>query len=440
MKLQASNFNFEIVLHRLKDLYQVSDDFFEYNINHYLTLNNVNKKQNDFSSPNDFTDVSFEEIKEYVDREEKIKDAAKQFVNDYEKRNISLEEAAILLGVLPSKNQSKVDVFYPYLMNFDGDISSKVEISDLNLKKEANLKIIVSNLVDKMRDGQQFMNENGRMIWSQGYARYLYRGESAFYPKTKASIFRSDGFERIIVLLRQIIFLDLISRLKYIDNWNREFSDIDFGAIAQHYSFDSQYLDISSNPLVSLFFACCKFDERTNTWHPLNNNDFERTDSREKVHEYGGDSRYGILYSCPFSIIGIQSVIDPNFPKISPIGYSPFLRSEFQSAYTLKATNNFDLKQFPYFYKYKFRLTEEICNWIYEKMDKGKNIYPHEYSTEFMNFVNIAKNTTKIPSRIFNGFCEEMFLSKDEITGYLTKHGFQIVEGYEILDDEEMNS
>ena len=44
----------------------------------------------------------------------------------------------------------------------------------------------------------------------------------------------------------------------------------------------------------------------------------------------------------------------------------------------IEAGHPYDLYQDPSFAKYKFRLTKEICEWIYQEMDEGKKVYPKE--------------------------------------------------------------
>lgn len=60
------------------------------------------------------------------------------------------------------------------------------------------------------------------------------------------------------------------------------------------------------------------------------------------------------------------------FNIITPIGYQPFMRCSQQYGYMMLVKDkNYDMMQDPLFDKFKFRLDEELCSWIYEEMDIG---------------------------------------------------------------------
>lgn len=112
------------------------------------------------------------------------------------------------------------------------------------------------------------------------------------------------------------------------------------------------------------------------------NEDFSHRNSRKKQLGLGalGDSKYGILYSATREIIDIRFIAEDDESKtIIPVGYQPFMRCAAQSAYMLLAPDpDYDLYQDTRFEKYKFRLTEEICSWIFEEMQQGKKVYPYD--------------------------------------------------------------
>lgn len=441
-----SPLGFQLNLKHLGLIYNVSNDYFFCNVKRYIDFVSCHGKYiNTFfpKSIDDFSEITFDEIKKIIDKETEFKKKAKLFVQNYDAKKIKVEDAAVLLGVAPSNDTNTTQSFYPFLMDFDCECINKDNSFQLLKEKEKILVMLVGHLVDDMRDGFIAKNQLGKSIWLQGYARKLYRGENAYYPETRASLFRKGNwFNSFISLLKQKTFIDVLKQLEYIKQWNN-YCDVDYKAIAQHYLFDTSYLDVSSDLSVSLFFACCSYDYDKKEWRPLNNSDFEKVDSRNDVFAHGGDSRFGILYCCHSSIIKILSTIDPYFPLIDPVGYFPFLRSEYQSAYTIQTYPDFDLKKFPIFQKLKFRLTEEICNWIFEKMDKGKKIFPNEFSKEFMDFVDKVRATKQFSTRIFENTYDECYknensISKESLRECLSKNGYQIIDGYEILSEKEL--
>ena len=64
-------------------------------------------------------------------------------------------------------------------------------------------------------------------------------------------------------------------------------------------------MDVTSDLLTALFFACCKL-ENDGKWHPLTKDDFEKEDSRVNVKKLGGDSRYAVIYRSPSEITDMK--------------------------------------------------------------------------------------------------------------------------------------
>ena len=72
-------------------------------------------------------------------------------------------------------------------------------------------------------------------------------------------------------------------------------------------------LDFTSDLKTALFFACCKYEN--GKWEPLKRNDFESKRSRPKVSRIGGDSRYGVIYSCLSEIADLERRMQVNDAK-----------------------------------------------------------------------------------------------------------------------------
>ena len=56
--------------------------------------------------------------------------------------------------------------------------------------------------------------------------------------------------------------------------------------LAQHYGLKTQWLDITNDFEVALFFACCKYNKNYNMWSPLTKSDFNRNEN----------TQYGIIF------------------------------------------------------------------------------------------------------------------------------------------------
>lgn len=60
------------------------------------------------------------------------------------------------------------------------------------------------------------------------------------------------------------------------------------------------------------------------------------------------------------------------------IGYQPLMRCHQQSGYIMPMMNAIPLQSDNRFEKVRFLQLEELSNRVYEMMDKGKKIFPHE--------------------------------------------------------------
>ena len=78
---------------------------------------------------------------------------------------------------------------------------------------------------------------------------FYFRGESELFPELRPSVMR-DGFHAA----EGAMLIDLVSRRP--EEFNEVTSALGQWVIAQHYGLRTRFLDISKNPLVSLFHAC----------------------------------------------------------------------------------------------------------------------------------------------------------------------------------------
>lgn len=238
-----------------------------------------------------------------------------------------------------------------------------------------------------------------RALLSQGYVRNFFRGENAFYGQSRPSLFRGlpDDPEqavlhRLLGFLRMYEFSLWLETLDCVRSW--PFGDVFHGAVAQHYGIATNGLDITSDFKVALFFACCTIDADTGAWRPLASEEFSRADARADVARLGGDSRYGMIFCAPADVSMMSRVLDDSRLHLTcptPVGYQPFMRCARQSAYIIEAGQPYDLYLDQTFSKFKFRLTPQLCQWIYREMDRGRAIYPQEGLTDYPDILRDIK-------------------------------------------------
>ncbi|MBH0323402.1 FRG domain-containing protein [Bacillus cereus] len=113
---------------------------------------------------------------------------------------------------------------------------SKRELKDLPIPEE----IIVENLAEYIS------------LFSDGkFTGYLFRGEPTNYPETVSSALREDPFYSFVHMKKEF----------KREVWHKLSPDerTHFSAFSQHHGIPTNLIDITTSPLVSLYFACQKY-------------------------------------------------------------------------------------------------------------------------------------------------------------------------------------
>lgn len=220
---------------------------------------------------------------------------------------------------------------------------------------------------------------------------FFCRGESKIYPSTKSTWDRftpQNERERSVFAFVEDMRLSelsmLFSKLKTVECSKR--SEFNFSAVAQHYGFKTNFLDITNRLRVALFFACC-IKEKDKPWRPLNKHDYIATDS--------ADGRYGVLF--------IQNRFKCGTNLIMPIGYQPFLRCHFQYGYFIPMRSEWDLQDaasgFTILY---FKHDEKFCRYIFDLNEAGRSTYPDNTDSIFIPTVDKIRETTSFSKKAFD--------------------------------------
>lgn len=346
-------------------------------------------------------ELSFCDVEKMLEDEKKDQETI-QFLVDHENLStLKPEELSFIytaLGLSPEKNKRTLN---NWLINFDN--LTDQEIKSIEVSKN-NQKGPVGELVDYYRsgffvdygDGTNFID-----LMRQGRQRYYYRGENAFYGSSKANYFRNftgktdkDRMKAVVRRLQLFKFFRFLENFDICRKW--PYGQILPYAIAQHYGFPTSLMDVTSNLNVALFFACCKYDNDTKKWLPLERNDFEKVDSRKNVADMGGDSRYAVIHRALSEIVDWAYYVENkgiNLTKVMPIGYQPFMRCNYQFGYLIQTNSEYDMYKDLTFEKFRIQLSEKLCKMVYEKMDHGKKIYPNDGLSECEDIIeNIKKS------------------------------------------------
>ena len=423
---------------------------FRHNLERYLHSAEFINACRSPSSIEDVPEISFQDLKQQIEREEYFKGLCNHVLEVYasrEKEGLLAQddynEIAGIMGLCPGHCDWH-ETLFPHLV--DLFVSSDEEGSKIWKSVEENpniVRIMVTTMSDGLRSGQ-IINYFGRYLWSQGYARNYFRGENAYNAQTRPSLFRNIPTEpeqaevhKVIGDLRMIEFSLWLGTLSFVQNW--PYGDVFHGAIAQHYGIPTNGIDITSDLKTALFFACCQYE--AGKWRPLHPHEYNEANSRPNVAKRGGDSRFGMIFCAPADVANMSrtaNISDLRVTGITPIGFQPFMRCSSQSGYMIEAGEPFDLYKDRSFSKFKFRHTSQICEWIFSEMDEGKKVYPLEMFGTCEDIVNTIKSQTSFSQDAFNLTMQHLGL-EDKAEYFLKKlklQGIQIVPSIVICSKE----
>jgi hypothetical protein len=193
----------------------------------------------------------------------------------------------------------------------------------------------------------------------------FYRGESKDHPTCFPSIYRATNsapeiakIEYFIHRLKSTEFeLVLRKHPAVIELNNTQILNcriqVDFLSLAQHYGLATEYLDITNDFYVAAFFACCKYDDKSDRY------------IQEK------NSKKGIIYY-------ISPIIMMDYDNFNIVGLQPFHRPAEQKAFSYKLSKGNDLAQKPAVQKLIFKQSVEGTNYLFDKFDRGRQLFPYD--------------------------------------------------------------
>lgn len=173
----------------------------------------------------------------------------------------------------------------------------------------------------------------------------------------------------------------------------------------------------------------------------MRRDEYGRADARENVARRGGDSRYGIIFCAPADVANMSrtaNIPELHFTGVTPIGFQPFMRCSSQNGYLIEAGAPYDLYQDGSFSKYKFRHTPELCQWIFEEMHGGSDVYPNEMFGSCEDIVEPLKKQITFSRQALEITLRHLGLKENEtvICMQLEQHGITILPNVELCSAE----
>lgn len=446
----------EIVFRHLKAVYGERGDL-DYNLERYWNSEMFHSACRVPKSLNDIPEATIDDLHALCDRENTFKLRSESLIEQFDKfcregkdTTEVLLELGGYFGICPG-NVDWSETMFPHFV--DLFVSSDEEGAALNRAVEVNTNLIAMSsrlLINLLRKNHLYEHE-GREVLSYGYARNFFRGENAYYGSSKPVMFRGEivtdesslHASRLASGLRIAELFIFIESIPFVKTWPK--GSIYHAAIAQHYGLPTTYIDVTSDIKTALFFACTKWDKEHNCWRPLKSSEYEKSDSRDGIAKLHGDSRYGILHIAPADVSAMADISQNRcgYTVVHPIGVQPLMRCHYQNGYIVKGNPYYDLYKDPAFNEVKFRLTEEICDWIYNDMDQGKQIYPYESLKGFEEKIDLIKKSNVFSKKAFDMQFDQWRTTaaerEDELKN-LTAHGYRIEEDFCVATPEEIAS
>jgi len=251
-------------------------------------------------------------------------------------------------------------------------------IHELNVLS-SNADISIHGMINQTRDGKVLSGnyiktaEDKYKIFLNptGFSSYIYRGENREYEHFKPSMQRAicnketdriQTAENFIAALKKSPIYTYFSQPVKCGDEFLAF-DMDTQAVAQHYGFVTDYLDLTRDEDVAKFFAYTRLDEKTNEYKLIEDFDhYSPTLYRAHITDIYGK------YGC------------------EPIGFQPFLRPIKQWALAVNLGVNYKGAK-DLFEKRKLTDTDEAKR-IFEIFNGGKLLFPKEPVTDFINKSN----------------------------------------------------
>ena len=226
----------------------------------------------------------------------------------------------------------------------------------------------------------------------------FFRGESQVFDHCKPSLYRIvDKGDRVIAQLRAIEFVSFLKTFPDLSKAEEDGRYIDYKALAQHYGFATDMLDLTNDILTAAYFATHVFDPYTN--------------NTAVAGEGTGQIRYTTLLPEPDG-------------RLHMIGMQPLARPGLQSAYGMILTEDEDFAS--------------MSNIVRFKQDPDKNMLFHSLFLQgndlyFPNEGVVAaaekiKYAPAITSMAIHKYCEEKKADVAKIRKLVTDKDLYIVD------------
>ena len=219
-----------------------------------------------------------------------------------------------------------------------------------------------------------------RLMPGPEFSPRLYRGQNEFYDSCIPSMYRNRKPIDIVYWVAKWLELNFVLNEHPACLWLRELEieglrfEFNIQGIAQHYGFPTALLDLSRSKDVAMFFATCRYDNKSNTYYPLK-------------------SGKAVLYT-----IDLREMLLENEGQSSalPLGLEPLPRPESQKAFAIQLLPGENLNSKSWVRSATFDITERESNRYFEMFVGGQALFP---PNSFDDHIQLLRDNNTIPKR-----------------------------------------
>lgn len=250
----------------------------------------------------------------------------------------------------------------------------------------------------------------------------FYRGENGDFGGFKASFQRDKigSWKHCKKYIQRETFLCWYTQTPYYKYFvSKKFMGGDFSldkeAVAQHYGFATNYLDITCKREIAEFFAYTYYDDKKNMYLPL--------------EEFKEGS------PCIYTGCG-GNLIDPRNKDFIIVGFQVLTRPMWQYAFAIDLTNpHYDYNTV--FHKTILPEDKQKAREIYDKFHGGELIFPKDIASIVQMQIEKHKGLNR---NLFNSYCKIYNIKSEnklELKISLEKEGYYLDESYYIVSKAE---
>lgn len=268
---------------------------------------------------------------------------------------------------------------------------------------------ILNNLFNQSKQGYALQDTDGylRMIIGNPLNLQLFRGQNKNYsliPSFQRPQLFNDNIEHCVKYIKREEFKETFKITPYFECFSQLESlgsrfKFDLDAIAQHYGFATNYLDITTDEQIAKFFAYTYCDKETKEYHPIT--DF--TNYQPTLY---------ISLTLYFA----------NLHPLVIVGFQAVLRPQQQKAMAIDMNGNICASVF--FSQTHLEANPKIAQEIYEKFNGGKDLFPeNEPISKIQREVEQRKVLNK---ELFLEYCDKFVKDKEKLEIQLANKGYTI--------------